>query len=46
MGARDCDSLIENRYLNDKLLKSREHFARSEVSELEFARAMDARYLR
>lgn len=44
MGARDLDSLIESRHLRDKLLRSREQFARSNVSELEFARAMDARY--
>ena len=44
MSARDLESLIENRYLIDKLLRSREQFARSNVSELEFARAMDACY--
>ena len=43
MGARDLDSLIESRYLRDKLLRSREQFARSNVSELEFAQVMDAR---
>ena len=44
MGACNCDSRIENRCLIDKLLRSREQFARSEISELEFARVMDARY--
>lgn len=44
MDARDYDCHIENRCLIDKLLRSREQFARSEVSELEFARVMDARY--
>lgn len=44
MGAHDCDSQIETAILNDKLLRGREQFSRSEVSELEFARAMDARY--
>ena len=44
MSADDCDNPTEGSHLGDKSLRGYERLVRSDVSEREFAREMDARY--
>ena len=42
--SREDSHIEQNHYLMDKLVRSREQFARYDASACEFAREMDARY--